>query len=322
MTTATVQPSGGLPTQTAGGLPPGDGIGHEPRWRRRDRRWGWVFVGPQAFGIAVFTLLPFAFSFVLAFTEWNGFGPLKFIGFDNFRNQLTDPLFGRAVLNTMIIAVVTVPIGLSLSIVVATALEKIRGRTLYLIMFFAPVVTSSVAVALIWQQLLRQDGWLSTIVANLTGAEVGPDWLGNPNIALLAVCAVTIWSSMGLNVVIFLAGLQNVSPSVLEAAQIDGAGRMRRFFSVTLPLLSPTIFFQSVIAFISSLQTFDLVFVLVANAGPDNATRTIVYHIYDLGFKKAQFGVSSAASIILLLLSALITLAQFGVEKRFVHYED
>jgi len=268
----------------------------------------------------LFTLLPFAFAFILAFTEWNGFGMPRFVGLDNFVTEFGDPLLWRAVLNTLIIAIITVPIGLFLAILVAVLLNRIAGRTFYLVLFFAPVVTSTVAVALLWQQLLRKDGMLSQFIARVLpfGA---PDWLGNPKLALLAVCLVTIWSALGLNVVIFMAGLQNVSPSVLEAAQIDGAGPVRRFFSVIMPLLSPIIFYQSVVAFISSLQTFDLVFVLVKNAGPDNATRTIVYHIYDTGFAKSQFGVSSAASIILLILTLLITAVQFGAQKRFVHYE-
>ncbi|MEW6859390.1 carbohydrate ABC transporter permease [Trueperella pyogenes] len=195
-----------------------------------------------------------------------------------------------------------------------------KHKTIYMILFFAPVVTSSVAIALIWQQLLRQDGLISAAISSLF--RVAPaDWLGNPKLTLLAVCAVTIWSSLGLNVVIFQAGLQNVNPSVLEAASIDGASDFKIFRSITLPILSPTIFFQSVIAFISSLQTFDIVFVLVKNAGPENATRTIVYHIYDLGIQKGQFGVSSAAAIFLMLLAVIITVVQFGFEKKWVHYE-
>ena len=289
-------------------------------WRQRDRLWGWFFVGPQVLGMLLFTLLPFAAAFVLAFTRWNGFGMPEFIGMDNFVDQLTSPLLGRAIVNTLVIAIITVPIGLMLSIVGAVVLNKIKGRPFYLVLFFAPVVTSSVAIAMIWQQLLRADGVVSGVISRLFG--VGSiDWLGDPVLALLAVCLVTVWSSLGLNIVIFMAGLQSISPAVLEAAAIDGAGPVRRFFSVIMPLLSPVVFYQSVVAFISSLQTFDLVFVLVKNAGPDNGTRTIVYHIYDLGFAKSQFGLSSAASIVLLALTLLITAIQFGAQKKFVHYE-
>ncbi|HEY0189371.1 MAG TPA: sugar ABC transporter permease [Cellulomonas sp.] len=295
-------------------------VNRPPRWKSRDRWWAAFFLAPQGLGILLFTMVPFAFSFYLAFHQWNGFGEMTFIGLDGFADQLTDPLFGRAVLNTVIIAVVTVPIGLLLAIWVAVMLNRVRRRAVYLVMFFAPVVTSSVAVALIWQQLLRTDGWLSRVVAAVLRIDP-PDWLNDPHLALAALCVVTIWSALGLNVVIFLAGLQNISPSVLEAAAIDGAGTMRRFWSVTMPLLSPTVFLQSVIAFISSLQAFDLVFVLVKDAGPDNATRTIVYHIYDLGFRQSQLGLSAAAAVFLLLLSVIVTAMQFGVEKRFVHYD-
>ncbi|MDT3766883.1 sugar ABC transporter permease [Gleimia hominis] len=295
--------------------------GSEPTWRKKDKAWALFFLAPQSIGILVFTILPFVFAFILAFTDWNGFGPLKFIGFDNFKSQITDPLFLRAVVNTLVIALVTVPVGLFLAIVIAVLINRLQHKTTYMILFFAPVVTSAVAVALIWQQLLRQDGLLSTIISRLFRT-TPPDWLNDPRLTLLAVCAVTIWSSLGLNVVIFQAGLQNVSPTVLEAAKIDGAGNLRIFYSVILPILSPTIFFQSVIAFISSLQTFDIVFVLVKNAGPDNATRTIVYHIYDIGIQKGQMGLSSAAAIFLLILSVLITIMQFGFEKKWVHYDN
>jgi multiple sugar transport system permease protein len=293
----------------------------ESAWRRRNRRWGYLFIGPQLLGMTVFVVLPFAASLVLAFASWDGLSDLSWVGFENFTAQFQDELLWRSIVNTLIIAVVTVPIGLGLAVVIAVALERLKTRTLYLVLFFAPVVTSTVAVAMIWQQMFRANGVLSTTIANVFGIDP-PDWLGDPKLALLAVCIVTIWSSLGLNVVIFLAGLQNISPSVIEAARIDGAGAWRLFRSIRLPLLSPIVFFSSVVAFISSLQTFDTVYVLVSNAGPDNATRTIVYHIYDLGFGKFQIGPSSAASVILLLLTLVITAIQFGAQKKFVHYED
>jgi len=257
--------------------------------------------------MTLFVVVPFAASLVLAFAQWDGLSALTWVGFENFTKEFQDDLLWRSILNTLIIAVITVPIGLGLAVVIAVALEKLKTRTLYLVLFFAPVVTSTVAVAMIWQQMFRSDGVLSTVISKIFGI-APPDWLQDPHLALLAVCIVTIWSSLGLNVVIFLAGLQNISPSVIEAARIDGAGAMRLF--------------SSVIAFISSLQTFDTVYVLVKNAGPDNATRTIVYHIYDLGFARFEFGPSSAASIILLILTLIITAIQFGAQKKFVHYED
>ncbi|MBA8992015.1 carbohydrate ABC transporter permease [Curtobacterium pusillum] len=271
--------------------------------------------------MALFVVLPFVASIVLAFAQWDGLTAPSWVGLDNFRAELSDPLFGRSIVNTLLISVITVPIGLGLAVVLAVALERLRTRTLYLVLFFAPVVTSSVAVAMIWQQLFRKDGVLSGLISTVFRVPP-PDWLQDPHLALIAVCIVTIWSSVGLNVIIFLAGLQNISPTVIEAARLDGAGAFALFFRVRLPLLSPIVFFSTVIAFISSLQTFDTVFILTANAGPDNATRTIVYHIYDLGFGKFQFGPASAASIILLVITLVITGIQFTAQKRFVHYED
>ena len=297
------------------------GLRKEAAWRRRDRSWGYVFVAPQVIGMAVFVLLPFVASLVLAFTSWDGLTELTWVGFENFTAQLQDELLLRSIVNTLLIAVITVPLGLGFAVIIAVALEKLKTRTLYLILFFAPVVTSTVAVAMIWQQMFRSDGVLSNAISKIFGI-TPPDWLGDPKLALIAVCIVSIWSSMGLNVIIFMAGLQNISPSVIEAARIDGAGAFRLFMQIRLPLLSPIIFFSSIVAFISSLQTFDTVFILTQDAGPDNATRTIVYHIYDLGFGRFEFGPSSAAAVILLVLTLVITVIQFGAQKKFVHYED
>ncbi|MFI6598161.1 carbohydrate ABC transporter permease [Nonomuraea sp. NPDC050536] len=290
--------------------------------RSRDGLWAAFFLAPQVLGLVVFLLIPLGFAFVLAFMQWGGIDQPKWVGFDNFAAQLTDPLFGRAVWNTVKIALITVPVGLALAVLIAVALNNLKGSNVYRVLYFMPVVTSSVAVALIWQVILADDenGVLNTSLKRWLGL-TGPDWLGSPQWVILSIAVVTIWSSLGLNVVIFMAGLQTISPTVFEAARIDGASAFQTFRRVTLPLLSPTIFFSSIVAVISSLQAFDLIYVLVDPKDNEGA-QTIVYRVYDLGFKQFQFGMSSAAAILLLLLTLIVTLVQFAAQKRFVHYDS
>lgn len=291
-----------------------------PAWRRRDRLWGYFFVGPQTLGMAAFVLAPFVIGMVLSFTNWDGVGAIHWIGLANFSTELHDPLFRKAIINTLLIALITVPAGLGIAVVLATALEHVRGRSVYLTLIFLPVVTSSVAVSLIWEQLLQPQGPISTAIHDVLGISP-PDWLGNPHLILLAVCAVIVWSSLGLNVVIFLAGLKTIPENVIEAARVDGAGPVRVFWRIKLPLLSPTMFFSTVVAVVSSFQTFDIVYVITSNGGPGDGARTMVFHIYDLGFTHTEFGLSSAAAVILFVMTLLVTLGQFALQGRFVHYE-
>jgi len=289
-------------------------------WRASDRRWGLALIAPQLFGTFLFVAVPLAAGLALAFLEWDGLSPAEWVGLDNFRDQLSDPRFLHAVVNTIAIALITIPIGLTLALALALALNQIRYRAIFLILIVAPVITSSVAVAMIWQQLFRVDGALSQLVGLLPGVEP-IDWLGDPTFTLIAVCIVIIWSSLGLNVLIFLAGLQTIPPQVLEAATVDGAGPWKTLLRVKIPLLTPTIFFSTVVAAISSLQTFDTVFVLTDDGGPQDAARTIVLHVFDLGFRRFELGVSSAAAMLLLAMTLVVTLGQFAGQKRFVHYD-
>jgi multiple sugar transport system permease protein len=290
--------------------------------RDRDGWWAAFFLAPQVGALVVFLVIPLGFAVVLAFMNWDGLGEKSWAGFANFADQLTDPQFGRAVWNTIKLALLTVPFGLAFALLIAVALNNIKGSNIYRVVYFMPIVTSSVAVALMWQVILAGDenGVLNTSLKNWFGVS-GPDWLLDPGWVIVAIAVVTIWSSLGLNVVIFLAGLQTIAPQVMEAARIDGAGSFRIFRSVTLPLLSPTIFFSTVVAVISSFQAFDQIYVLVDPKDNEGA-RTIVYQVYDLGFRKFEFGPSSAAALILLVLTLLVTLVQFAAQKRFVHYDS
>lgn len=235
---------------------------------------------------------------------------------------MADPAFGHAVGNTAELGLLTVPVGLGLALLIAVALNSVRGRTLYRVVYFLPVVTSSVAVAVMWQMILASGdlGLLNNTVHDWLGVTL-PDWLNDERWVIVAIAGVTVWSSLGLNVVIFLAGLQTIPPDLAEAARIDGAGPFRVFRHITLPLLSPTIFFTVVISVISSFQAFDQIYVLV-DADKNQGARTIVYQVYDLGFRKFQFGTSSAAALLLLVMTLAVTLVQFGARKRFVHYLD
>ncbi|MFI6982169.1 carbohydrate ABC transporter permease [Embleya sp. NPDC050154] len=290
--------------------------------RRRERWWAALFLGPQLAALLVFTLGPLGFAVVLAFMKWDGLGDKSWVGFDNFQTQLSDPTFRDAVLNTLTLGLITVPVGLVLALLIAMALNNVRGKTIYRVIYFLPVVTSSVAVAVIWQMLLASGdlGMLNNTVHDWFGITL-PDWLNDPDWVMVAIAAVTIWSSLGLNVVIFLAGLQSIPAHLTEVARLDGAGPVRIFRHVTLPLLSPTIFFSFVVAVISSFQAFDQIYVLVDPTHNEGA-RTIVYQVYDLGFKKFEFGASSAAALLLTLMTIVVTVAQFGMQKRFVHYES
>ncbi|MFB4287376.1 carbohydrate ABC transporter permease [Nonomuraea sp. ATR24] len=292
------------------------------RVRHRDGWWAAFFLAPQVSALVVFLVGPLCFAVVLAFMHWDGLGQKEWAGLANFAAVLTDPQFGRAVWNTVKLALLTVPAGLALALLIAVALNNVRGSGFYRVLYFLPVVTSSVAVALMWQIILAGDefGVLNTSLQQWFGI-TAPDWLGDPDWVIVAIAAVTIWSSLGLNVVIFLAGLQTIPPQIVEAARMDGAGPVRIFRSVTLPLLSPTIFFSTVVAVISSFQAFDQIYVLV-NPQDNDGARTIVYQVYELGFRDFQFGLSSAAALILLVLTLLVTLVQFAAQKRLVHYDS
>ncbi|MEU9835862.1 sugar ABC transporter permease [Streptosporangium sp. NPDC048047] len=292
------------------------------RVRNRDGWWAALFLAPQVLGLLAFLVFPLGFAVVLAFMKWDGLGEKSWVGFDNFTAQLSDPEFGTAVWNTVKLALLTVPAGLALALLVALALNNVRGRTFYRVVYFLPVVTSSVAVAVMWQVILAGGdyGVLNNTLHEWFGV-TPPDWLEDPGWVIVAIAVVTIWSSLGLNVVIFLAGLQTIPPSLTEAARIDGAGPVRVLRSVTLPMISPTIFFSTVVAVISSFQAFDQIYVLV-NPDHNEGARTIVYQVYDLGFQKFEFGMSSAAALILLALTLLVTFVQFAAQKRLVHYDS
>jgi multiple sugar transport system permease protein len=286
--------------------------------RQKDWLWALLFVGPQLLGLLAFAIFPLAFGFALSLMEWDGLGTREWVGLANFRDQLGDAEFRTAFRNTLYYTLLTVPTGLGLALLTALGVNKVRGRTLYRALYFAPVITSSVAISVVWQYLLNGDfGILNAYLHDWFGLNP-PNWLADTRFVMPAIALVGLWWSLGLNMVIFLAGLQNIPPTLQEAALVDGANRFQVFRDITLPLLTPTIFFSIVVAIIFSFQAFDQIFVLT-NGGPLDASRTLVFHVYDLAFRDFAFGQSSAAAVLLFVTLLAVTLLQFAAQRRWVH---
>ncbi|PWU70193.1 carbohydrate ABC transporter permease [Gracilibacillus dipsosauri] len=288
--------------------------------RKNNALWGLAFLTPQLIGLIFFAVIPLVSALVLSFMKWDGFGERSFVGLDNFIYQFTNADFWTATYNTILYTVLTVPFGILLSMLLAIALNKIKGKEIYRLFYFMPVVTSSVSIGVIWMWILNGDLGILNQVLAMIGIN-GPDWLTNTNLVMISIAILSIWWQLGYNMVIFLAGLQGISKSYYEAAEIDGASKFQQFLKITLPMLSPTTFFVTIMAIIGSFQVFDQAFVMT-NGGPGKASYTMVFHIYDNAFVDFRFGESSAAAMILFVVILIFTLVQFKLQKRWVHYED
>lgn len=288
--------------------------------KKSTTKWAWLFLSPQLVGLIIFSLIPVVIAIGLSFMSWDGFGARTFVGIQNYINQFSNPDFWTATYNTLLYTLFTVPIGLSLALVLAVALNKRTGKNVYRLFFFMPVVTSSVSVSVMWMWILNGDIGILNQVLGMIGIQ-GPNWLTDTRIVMLSIAVLSIWWQLGYNMVIFLAGIQNISKSYYEAAQMDGASKLQQFFNITLPMLSPTTFFLSIMAIISSFQVFDQAFVLT-RGGPGKASYTLVYHIYQQAFIDFRFGSSAAGAVILFAAILVLTLIQFYAQKRWVHYEE
>lgn len=281
--------------------------------------WGYVFLAPQLVGMLAFSIIPLVFMFVLSLYSWDGFGNKSFVGLSNFASTFQDPLFWTAVVNTLYYTLLTVPVGIALAIVVAVMVNRVRFKSVYRVAYFMPNVTSSVAVGVIWMWLLN--GKFGVINQFLLKFGIhGPDWLVDFNWVMPSIAMVSIWWGLGFNMILFLAGLQSISRSYYEAAEIDGANKFQQFFQITLPLLSPTTLFVTIISIIGSFQVFDQAYVMT-NGGPAYASYTMVFHIYTLAFVNFTFGKSAAAAVCLFVMILIFTILQMTASRRLVHYD-
>lgn len=298
------------------------------RSRRSEALWGYALIAPTGLGLAVFYLWPVVQTAYLSFTRSGPFGgPTNWAGVDNYRQLLADPEVRHALANTLTYTALGL-LGVPIAIVFATLLSRpgLRGVAVYRTLFFLPVVTTPVAVAMIWRWLYNGDFGIINYLLSTVGVN-GPHWIADERTALYAMVVVGIWMSLGYNLVIFLAGIRAIPRHYYEAAAIDGAGPIAQFLRITLPLLSPSIFFVSVVSVIGSLQLFDLVYVLLGGAGQSartnpafTRTETIVYLFYDRAFQTNDKGYAAAVAMVLLLLIVTLTGLQFRLQRRWVHY--
>ncbi len=283
-------------------------------------RWALLFLAPTLLGLAVLSAGPILATLAISLTEWDLLRAPTFVGVDNFVALADDDRFGKALRNTAFYTVVSVPLGMLISLGLAVALNQtIRGIAWIRTAYFLPVVTSTIAVALVWQWIYSPDSGLLNQVLGLFG--VAPQrWLSNPTLAMPAIVAMSVWQGLGTNIIIFLAGLQAIPSELIDAASVDGAGPWARFRNVVLPLLTPSIFFTGVLSLIGSFQVFDQIFVL-SRPRPTDATITVVYFIYENGFKFFRMGYATAASWVLFVIVAFFTAIYFRSQKRWVHYQ-
>lgn len=288
---------------------------------RRERRQALGFITPAVLGLAVFTVLPVGLAIVMSLFDWPIFGKRAFVGIDNYVTLLTSsPDFWPALRNSAVFTLLYVPLNLIVALGLSLLLgPRIRGRAVFRVLFFIPVVTPIVASALIWRLVLQPDGLLNGMTVSLFGWEL-PNFLVDQNWAMIAVVAMSVWAGMGYNMLVLTAALEQVPTSVVEAAQIDGARGIRLIAQVLIPLISPAIFFAAVMTIISSMQVFAQP-QLLTGGGPGTSTVPLVMFIYNTGFKFQDLGLAAAGAWILFVIIIGITALQFRAQKRWVHYE-
>ena len=286
---------------------------------RQEARWAYVLVAPMVIGFTVFFLIALGASLYLSLTSWDMLSSPIWTGLRNYRNVLRDAEFRTALRNTLAIAVPNIVLRLVCALALALALNSnIRFRTFYRVLFFLPVLTMPVAIGTVWKWLYDPAfGPINGILGQVGLPQ--PEWLSEPRTAVIAVVVVLLWSGLGYDMIIFMAGLQAIPRDYYDAAALDGAGSWQRFRDITLPLLTPTTFFLSVIGVIFSLQVFDLVYVMT-RVGQSNGLPTVVYYIYEEGFRNFRMGYAITVAWILLVMILVFTLIQFRLQRRWVNY--
>ena len=280
--------------------------------------WGLLMVAPTIVGLLILNMWPFVEAIYMSFSKSLPFGEFEFEGFDNYVEMFQNAEFWKATWNTVWFCILTVPVGVFLALLVANLLNsKIKGRTIFRAIFFLPMVVAPAAIAMVWKWIFNtQYGILNSIL----GQNIG--WLTTSQFVLLSCAVVQIWSNIGYDAVLLLAGLQNVSPTLYEAADLDGASKTKQFFHITLPMVSPTLFVVLIMRLMSSMKVFDLIYMMVDDANPVlNDAQSLMSLFYRESFIAGDKGYASAIVVWTVLLIGAVTVVQFIGQKKWVNYE-
>ena len=276
-----------------------------------------IFLLPDLLGTLIFIVIPVICSFGLSFVQWDLLNPIKFVGFENYREIFHDGLFYKILGNTIVFALSTSFLGVIIPLILASILNtKIRGSEFFKGAYFLPFITPMVVVGVVWAWIFDPNIGLLNQMLHLH-----LNWLYDSKLAMPALIVVSVWKLIGYNMIIFLSSLSAISQSLFEAAKIDGANSFQIFKNVTIPMLSPTIFFVVIITAISSFQVFDLIY-LMTQGGPFDSTNVLVYAIYKNAFEYFNVGKASAIAYVLFVIILVLTLIQWSLRKKLVYNEN
>lgn len=280
--------------------------------------WGWLFILPTVIGLVVLNIIPIFQTIYQSFFKTGDFGRGNiFVGLENYQKVFADKEIWQALLNTFKYAIVEVPFSIIIALVLAVFLNrKMIGRSVYRTIIFLPMVAAPAAVAMVWRWLFNSDFGLINNIFHLN-----VKWISDPKIAVYSIAVIGIWSIIGYNMVLFIAGLQEIPHDYYEAAAIDGATGIRCFFNITIPLLSPTIFFVMITRIIGAMQVFDLIYMVMDKTNPAlDKTQSLVFLFYKYTFTNKNVGYGSTIVILLLVITLIITVIQMTAQKKWVFY--
>ncbi|MDO5516711.1 MAG: sugar ABC transporter permease [Clostridium sp.] len=284
--------------------------------------WAYVLVAPTIIGLMVLNIIPIFQTLYLSFFKSGDFGKGNiFVGISNYKKMFADSQVWGAVANTLEYTIIVVPVTIIISMILAVLLNsKIKGKGIYRTIYFLPMVAAPAAITMVWKWLYNNQFGLINYLLSKIGA--GPvNWIDDPSVALISICIIGIWSSVGYSMILLIAGLQEIPKDYYEASSIDGASPIRQFFSITIPLVSPTLFFVMVTSIISSLQVFDAIYMMIDVSSPAyNKTVSLVYLFYNSSFKYSDKGYGSAIVMLLLAIIMIITVFQMKAQKKWVNY--